>query len=168
MRWHPLPGAPVRFRVVGSNQGSISDSRRGSGLSSRDLFCLSVSAGETQTHKDRQPAEHDPSSKDVGVISDRHHVLLSPHSVGMRRHPSRFVKRVSDERANQPEYPHQRNEGRQNQSPSGGINGFGVHQPRSRNEDDDWRDPRKPIRDELEDCVSHDLDISAEQYLLVS
>jgi hypothetical protein len=30
--WHPLPGAPVRLRVKGSNHGSISDSRRGSGL----------------------------------------------------------------------------------------------------------------------------------------
>ena len=39
-RWHPLPGAPVRLRVNGSHQGSISDSGRGSGLSSRDLFCV--------------------------------------------------------------------------------------------------------------------------------
>jgi hypothetical protein len=29
--WHPLPGAPVRFRVKGSNHGSISDSRRVAG-----------------------------------------------------------------------------------------------------------------------------------------
>ncbi len=39
-RWRPLPGAPVRLRVKGSNHGSISDSRRGSGLSSRALFAL--------------------------------------------------------------------------------------------------------------------------------
>ena len=38
--WHPLPGAPVRFRVKGSHQGSISDSRRGSGLSTHALFAV--------------------------------------------------------------------------------------------------------------------------------
>lgn len=38
--WHPLPGAAVRIRVKGSNHRSISDSGRGSGLSTHALFAL--------------------------------------------------------------------------------------------------------------------------------
>ena len=38
--WHPLPGAPVRLKVKGSNHDSISNSRRGSGLSTHALFGL--------------------------------------------------------------------------------------------------------------------------------
>ena len=40
--WHPLPGAPVRFRVKGSHHSAISDLWRGSGLSTHALFCLLV------------------------------------------------------------------------------------------------------------------------------
>jgi hypothetical protein len=41
--WHRLPGAPVRFKLKGSRQDSISNSRRGSGLSTYALFAHLIS-----------------------------------------------------------------------------------------------------------------------------
>lgn len=43
--WHPLPGARVRLRVKGFIHGSISNSRRGSRVSSPDLVALDRTVG---------------------------------------------------------------------------------------------------------------------------
>ena len=76
---------PVRFRVKGSDHDSIYDSRRGSGLSSRDL-CLSDSCRRrTSVGESSADGSHDPvDGRNADGANDKKGSRVENRRIGIR------------------------------------------------------------------------------------